>query len=153
MTDAKAMMFICDDLSFAITGKINISGLFTSDIIIQENPTLLPQLVFLFAIDFPIEKGYTPVAIEISLPEEESPRRLDLASQQVISIPERNRRAMKLPFLLQQVSLRCGKIEAKIICDGGEVYAGRIWVNTPATFQEFLQRAEAYASAHAEGEN
>lgn len=146
MSDAKAMMFVCDDMSFSITGKINISGMFTSDVIIPSSPTLVPQMVFLFAIELPIENGYTPVALEILLPNEPEPRRLSLPSQNILFVPERNRRSIKFPYLIQNAMLHCGKIEGSVVCDERTISAGRMWVNTPETYAQFLQNAQSHAS-------
>jgi hypothetical protein len=139
-------MFVCDDVAFSITGKINVTGIFTNDIIIPFNPTPLPQVSFLFAIDFPLEKGYAPVAIEIQLPKEPDPRIIPLPKQDIVFLPGRTRRSAKIPYLLQNAVVHCGKIEAHIVCEEHRVYAGRMWVNTQDTFAELLKNAGATPS-------
>jgi hypothetical protein len=131
MISRDAMFFLCDDVLVALSGKMTIAGMYTSDIIIPNEGIQIAQLVAVFTIRTPMETPFQKLVLQISMPGEENPQQIDLSGQsKSASIPGRTTLNYKLPFLIGNPILHSGPIEAKVIHESGEMLAGRHWVTT-----------------------
>src|ERR1700719_4006962 len=140
MDDRQAMFFICDEVLVALNGKYTISGLYTGDITVPQVPMQIPQLVAMFEIKTAIDNPFKSLILQVSIPGEIAPRQLDLsaavqAGQAMPVIPGRTMAIYRFPFLIQGLILQSGPIEAKVICEDGEILAGTQWVSTAAEMQ------------------
>src|SRR5262249_994037 len=119
-------------------GKFTVAGLFTGDIVIAQSPSQLVQLVVVFEIKTPVGNPFKKLVLQVSFPNEENPRQLDLTSSlpaQSGALPGRTVTMLRLPFLIQAPTLSSGAIEAKVIHEDGELLAGKQWIVTVAEAQ------------------
>jgi hypothetical protein len=146
MTERQAMFFICDDVLIALNGKYTVSGIYTGDIIINQDPTQLLQLVVMFEIRTPIDNPFRTLVLHVSLPGEESPRRLELPPfPSPPKLPERTAILHRFPFLITNPILRSGPIEVKVLHEEGELSAGKQWVVTVQQAQAMVTAQQAVA--------
>jgi hypothetical protein len=132
MIERRATFFICDDLLIALNGKLSISGMYTGDLVISSDQTVLTQLVILVQIETPIEKPFRYLRLQALFPGESGPKTLD-APQPIpaaIAVQGRTTAILRLPFLIPQPILRPGPIEVTIVHDEGEISAGEQWIIT-----------------------
>lgn len=133
MADRQATFFVCDDLLVALNGKFTIAGLYAGDIVITQSPAQLIQLVVMFEIKTPIEKPFQKLILQVSFPNEENPRQLDMSPSlpaQLSVLPSRTVVTLRIPFLIQAPVLNSGAIEIKVIHEEGELFAGKQWIVT-----------------------
>ena len=138
MTERRAFFLVCDDLLMALNGKITIVGAYSNDIIIASDPFTIGQLVFWFQIETPIAKPLQTLELQVSLPGDETPRRLDVPQSILSPISAaagRTKITYRWPFLLAPVQLRPGPIELKLIHEEGVMDVGVQWVVTVAQVQ------------------
>jgi hypothetical protein len=124
-----ATLLVCDDLLYSLMGKVNLIGIYTSDIAINGPGQVAGQLVFFFVMEGDISERPTHVSLEITLPGT-PPRRLDFPAfpTDIQQQPGRTRWYLRLPFLLPQVVLHPGRIEGKIIYAGNEIALRGPWI-------------------------
>jgi hypothetical protein len=131
MTERTASVFVCDEVLFSLTGKVQVIGMYTQDIVIPSEELPVNQLVFFFTvhtlrtdpfhslkfrIDFP---GSNPIEYEI--PPFVAQATQDHRRKQII---------YRQPVLTQQQILRPGRIVASVIHERGEIEAGGFWIMT-----------------------
>jgi hypothetical protein len=131
--DRQASVIIADDLTASLVGKFNLFGIYTSDIVIPTDPAFLTQLVFLFSLDTSIDDIFHYAQLKVTLPG------MPTATQDVpipspplpSQVPEgRTRWLLRQPILIQQLVLRPGRIEAKVVHDKGEIEVkGLPWIS------------------------
>lgn len=127
MTERKATFFVCDETLVALNGKLTIGGMYTGDIGIAEAEVRLNQLIIFVQIETPAEKPFQRLSINISFPGEEKPRTID-GLRGLSPPPGHDTIVMKRPVLFQQVALRPGPIEVRVVHEEGEIFAGAQWV-------------------------
>lgn len=129
MKSWNATLLVCDDLLYSLTGKINLFGIYTGDIGVPLQMQATGQLVFLFLLEGDLSERPGRVTLEVSLPGESSPNRLDVGPLAVpAAAPGRTRWNLRLPFLVAQPVLRPGRIEAKIIHGKDEISVRGPWI-------------------------
>jgi hypothetical protein len=127
MTERTAYLLVADDLRFALTGKLDLHGIYTGDIVIPSEKLVANQLVFLWMLETDVKDPFQLLTLEITLPQAE-PNRFSL-SLPAQTIPEgRTRWHMKHPQLIQPAILRPGRIEAKVIHEKGEIPVTGPWI-------------------------
>lgn len=127
MTERKATFFVCDETLVALSGKLTIGGMYTGDIGIPEPEARLNQLVIFVQIETPAERPIQRLSVNISFPGEEKPRTID--GLRGLAPPlGHDTLVYKRPFLFQQITLRPGPIEVKVVHEEGEIFAGTQWV-------------------------
>jgi hypothetical protein len=130
MVARQATLLVADDARIALTGKFDISGIYTSDIMILTDPTVAPQLVFLFLVETDLSEPFKSLVIEIKLPGSDPIRLPPLVIPPIGPAPSgRTRQLYRWPQLVQSALLRPGKIEAKIIHESGEIVIGGPWIS------------------------
>ncbi len=128
MADRLASLLVADDLLFAMNGKYNITGVYTGDILIAVDPTMLPQLVFLFLIETDVTEPFHSLTLEIKMPGSEPVRMPPVQIPPGPHIEGRTRQFLRWPQLVQNVRLSPGKIEAKVIHESGEIPVAGPWI-------------------------
>jgi hypothetical protein len=134
MTARQATILVSDEVTYSLSGKLNIFGTYTADIQIFDDPTPAVQLVFLFIIETDPNDPYQSLELEIALPGMQKNRMAIPVSRLVPSHSDKMRWCLKYPFLVVSPLLRPGPIEAKIIHEKGEIsVAGPTIVLRPRT--------------------
>src|SRR5579872_480683 len=128
MTERSASVLVCDNILFDVTGKAYLHGLYPGDITMPGDELLVNQLVFYFTIQAPKTTKMTPfeiVTLRVT-PPGATMSELSIPVANLVHAPNPNRPFMILraPLLIQQLVLRPGKIETKVIVDGEEIDAG-----------------------------
>jgi hypothetical protein len=127
MASRHATVIICDEILFSLTGKFNILGNYTADLSIPQNPTQLPQLVFLFLIETDATDPFQSLSLRVAFPDSEPIKHSIPTFANPVTL-ERPRSTIRWPLLIPQPSLRPGPIEAKVIHEKGELIAATPWV-------------------------
>ena len=149
MTERQVMFFVCDDVFVSMNGKYTISGMYTGDIVIPQEPAQLPQLIVMFEIRTPISHPFESLVLQVSIPGEAEPRTLDISfaiPRPLPTLKGRKSWSLRYPFLISAPNIKSGAIAAKIIHEGGELAAGKQWVVTVAEAQANLITMVAAAS-------
>ena len=130
--DRQASVLIADDMVMSLLGKINLSGIYTSDIVIPIDPFGVPQLVFLFSLETDVSDPFQHIQLQVIFPTQQ-PVEMSVSPPAIppSSLPEqRTRLLMRQPFLIQQPLLRPGRIQAKVLHDKGEIdIASLPWIS------------------------
>jgi hypothetical protein len=128
MTERAAHLLVADDLRIALTGKLDLYGIYTGDIIIPGERLVANQLVFLWTVETDAKDPFQTLTFEITLPQAE-PNRFSLSLLASPPIPDgRTRRYVKQPQLVQPAILRPGRIQAKVIHERGEIPVRGPWI-------------------------
>jgi hypothetical protein len=129
MADRQGIVLVSDDLLASFSGKFNVIGIYTGDIIIFAEPSHVIQLVVLFVIECSLDDPFRSIILEVSLPGEPEPRHMSVP---LVSPPQsrpgRTRWILRLPFALNNILLRPGQIRTKVIHEKGEMDLGGPWV-------------------------
>jgi hypothetical protein len=121
MSDRQATMIVADDWVTTISGKVNISGIYGTDISIPVDPFTASQLVFAFIIETSPEDPYQSLEIRVTLPGGDT-RNLHLPiSRFKDGEADKIRWCLKYPLLFANPILRPGPIEAKVIHEKGGI--------------------------------
>jgi hypothetical protein len=126
----QATLLVADDLTYTLTGKLSILGVYQSDIVIPHDPYFVNQLVFFFAIETPPDDPCLSVELVVTLPGDGGERRLSLPVANFVTTPaDKSRWTIKYPLLFQGLLLHKGQIEAKVIHEKGEISVAAPYVN------------------------
>jgi hypothetical protein len=131
MIRRSASVIVCDDILIGLTGKVHLQGVYPSDITIPGDVLSINQLVFYFTAETPKDKPFKKLVLKVT-PPGAGPTQIEipLSSVSQVSNPERPKMILRAPLLMQQVLLRPGKIEAKVITESEELDAGGIWISS-----------------------
>jgi hypothetical protein len=130
MKDWKAIPFICDEVTYSLTGKVFAQGIYTGDLSIPSDEFTIPQLVFFFLIEGPADTLFKSITLKVLLPGQ-PPATMEVPlSIPAKRDPRRTRMSLKSPFLILQPVLRPGRIETKVVHVEGEIDAGGQWIVT-----------------------
>jgi hypothetical protein len=126
-----ASVLVCDEILFNITGKAFLQGIYPIDITIPGDELVMNQLVFYFSAETDKKKPFKTVALKVVLPGEK-PTQIDVpfAAPLSSSNTDRPKMVLRAPLLVQQMVLRPGKIETKVITESEELDAGGIWITS-----------------------
>jgi hypothetical protein len=121
MTARQATVLVADEMTYSLSGKFNVFGVYTTDINIPSDPSFTTQLVFLFIIETSPDDPYQKVELLVQLPGGES-RHLPLTISNLrLGAADQRRWCLKYPLLFNSPILRPGPIEAKVIHERGEI--------------------------------
>jgi hypothetical protein len=123
-----ASVFISEEFLISLTGKFTVQGLFTTDIVIPTEPFSANQLVFLFSIETDMDDPLQRLTLEVTFPHQPS-RTLEVPLPPFVPMPGRTKWVFRWPFLIQNVVLQPGRIEAKVIHEKGELVAAAPWIS------------------------
>jgi hypothetical protein len=132
----QASVIVCEDVTYTLSGKMNIQGVFTTDIGIPFEPYIAVQLVFVFLIETSPDDLFQKLELSVELPGGQQSLR------HPINIPalrpaagDSLRWSLKTPLLFPSVILHPGPIVTKVIHDKGEITTAApfIVLNKPAT--------------------
>jgi hypothetical protein len=134
MTMRQATVLVSEDLTYALNGKMNIQGVFTTDIGIPFEPYLASQLVFVFLVETTPDDPYKTLELSVELPGGQQNLRQPIMVRTLRpSAGDQLRWSLKYPLLFSGPILRPGPIIAKVIHDKGEISAATpsIVLNVP----------------------
>jgi hypothetical protein len=121
-------VIVSDDFLISLQGKFNIIGVYTGDIAIAADEIITQQLVFTFIMESSIDDVPSMITFEVSFPGEEARRMMCPLALPSSIPPERNKFVLRIPFAINNITLRPGRIEVKVIYEGGEVKATAPWI-------------------------
>jgi hypothetical protein len=129
MIERKAIAFACDEVSWTITGKITISGIYTGDISLPQLELRVAQIVFFFIMETDVADPFQTITLRVTLPGI-APEFLPVPIFPTVHNEGRQRVVIRQPFLISNPTLRPGRIVMSLIHERGEIEAGSIWVTT-----------------------
>ena len=119
----QATLLIADEIFYNLVGKATIQGVYQSDLVIPAEESTVSQLLFYFQMETDIEDAFQSLSVEVTLPGND-PVRHGVPVIWPISGEEGRRLFYKHPMLIQNPTLRRGRIEAKVIHESGEIVVG-----------------------------
>jgi hypothetical protein len=127
--ERRASVIVCDEILFALTGKVFLQGVYSSDITIPGQEISLPQLVFYFTAETSKENPFKKMTLRV-VPPDTPPAQLEIPIETIPQAinPDRPKMILRAPIVLQQILLKPGKIETTVITEGEELDAGGIWI-------------------------
>jgi hypothetical protein len=127
--ERRASVIVCDEVLFALTGKVFLQGVYPSDITIFGQEISYPQLVFYFTAETSKEYPFKKMTLKV-VPPGMPPALLDVPIETIPQTrnPDRPKMVIRAPILIQQILLRPGKIETAVITEVEELDAGGMWV-------------------------
>ena len=63
----RASVIVADELTLHMNGKVNLTGVYSNDIVIPASPILVSQLMFLFIIEASPDDIYKNLSVSIKL--------------------------------------------------------------------------------------
>lgn len=134
MSDYHAQLVVCDDVAISLSGKINITGAYTADILINSEQMVAPQIVFFFFVEGAMSELPKTVTCEVTLPGEEPRQFASFTPIFGQNLTDRKRWFLRLPYVVPLPVLRVGPLRGKVIMDIGEIDVVGPWItNTPAS--------------------
>jgi hypothetical protein len=127
----QASLILADEIYYNLYGKAILQGIYSADIAIPANPSVVPQLIFYFMAEADVSDPFHSMTFEVTFPEGEPIRHVaPVLAPEVIkaTFPGRKRLGYRYPFLVQAPTLRPGKIEAKLIHEKGEIEIAAPWI-------------------------
>jgi hypothetical protein len=115
----QANLITADEVMFSVSGKLNVLGIYATDINIPTDPMVATQLVFLFLIETDTDDPYQKLELRVELPGGDSRQTPLNISGFRGGQADKVRWSLKYPFLFQNPILRPGPIVATVIHDKG----------------------------------
>lgn len=133
MKNWQATLQVCDDVLVSLSGKFNLVGLYTADIGIPIDPTLIPQLAFFFDVSGDLPDRPEKIDLQITFPGGES-RQITVDAPLPAGPPLQGRTKwhIRAPMLAQNIVLKPGRITARIKHRGEELEVHGAWVVLPS---------------------
>jgi hypothetical protein len=131
MATRQATVLVADEIFFNLYGKAVLQGIYTTDLIINADPTLATQLVFFFIAETDISDPFRSLSVEVTLPATTPIRQSVPVQWPIPAIAEhgRTRIFVRWPLLIPApLTLHPGRIEAKVIHENGEIEVGAPWI-------------------------
>ncbi len=131
----QATLLVADEIWYNLYGKAILQGLYHGDLVIPTNPSNAPQLLFYFMMETDLSDPFRSLAVEVTLPESDAVRHVVGVTYPIPSTAHEGRTRLfyRHPLLIQAPVLRPGRIDAKVIHEGGEIVVGAPWIVTLAT--------------------
>jgi hypothetical protein len=124
----QATMLVCDDTRLEITGKGILIGLYVTDMAIPVPSFQTAQLQFFLIFECTLDERPKSLTFEVTLPNQK-PVTWFIPIVQDIKFPEgRDRLVLRQPFQLLNPVLEPGRINARIIHEGGEIELRGPWI-------------------------
>lgn len=115
----QATVVVADDALYSLSGKLNLSGVYGTDISIPFDPTHAAQLIFCFIIEAEPDDPYQQIVVRVELPGGDS-RQMQLAMHTFVSgEADKIRWCVKYPLLFQAPALKPGPILASVLHEKG----------------------------------
>jgi hypothetical protein len=118
----QASLLAADEVNFSISGKINVFGIYTTDINIFTDPSSTTQLVFLFVIETDPDDPYQEITIRVDLPGGDTRQQVLAVKNFRDGAADKIRWSLKQPLLFQGPILRPGPIVAQVIHEKGILF-------------------------------
>jgi hypothetical protein len=117
----QATVLVADELTYSVSGKMSIIGIYTGDIFLPAPQAHVQQLVFIFIADCEPDDPFQRMELSVTFPSGDR-RALEVPMQSLrLSLSDKIRWTVRQPFLIQNVVLSPGQILAKITHEKGEI--------------------------------
>jgi hypothetical protein len=130
----QASLLVADETMISISGKLNILGIYTTDINIPTDPMIAAQLVFVFIVETEPDDPYQKLDLRVDLPSGDFRQVPVNLSALRDGQADKIRWSLKFPLLFQNAILKPGPIVATVIHEDGVILPGAPFINlrTPA---------------------
>jgi hypothetical protein len=130
MIERSASFEVADDFRIALTGKMDLLGIYPGDIVIPSEGVVVAQLIIFWTIHTGADDPFKSLSIEINFPQNPALILQGMAPPQISGpIPEgRTRFTIKQPQLVQAVPLRSGRMTGRVIHERGEIAVNGPWI-------------------------
>ncbi|MGA2312861.1 MAG: hypothetical protein ABSF87_10915 [Xanthobacteraceae bacterium] len=115
----QASLITADDSTFSISGKLNVIGIYATDITIPTDPMIASQLVFLFIVEADPSDPYQKLDLRIDLPSGDFRQVPVNLTTLRAGEADKIRWSLKFPLLFQNAILKPGPIVATAIHEKG----------------------------------
>jgi len=115
----QASLITADDTTLSITGKLNITGVYATDISIPTDPMIASQLVFIFIVETDPDDIYQKLDLRVDLPGGDFRQVPVNLTALRIGEADKIRWSLKSPLLFQNAILKPGPIIATAIHEKG----------------------------------
>jgi hypothetical protein len=115
----QASLLVADEATLTLSGKLNIFGIYPTDITILSDPTSARQLVFAFFVETDPDDPFQRLELHVALPGGDE-------RHMIVSLPslrdgqaDKIRWSLKFPLLFQNPRLKPGPIKATVTHEKG----------------------------------
>jgi len=115
----QATVIAADEATLSLSGKMNIFGIYTTDIQILSDPTVANQLVFVFMIETDPAEPFQQLMVRVELPGGDTRQQILAPQTFTEGRADTIRWSVKFPLLFQNPVLRPGPIVAQVIHEKG----------------------------------
>jgi hypothetical protein len=119
-----ASVLVADDVTHSISGKLNLSGVYPTDIVIPFEPWTANQLVFVFIIETDPTDPYQSLTVHVELPGGDSRHMVLPLKNFAPGEADKRRWSLKYPLLFSNPILQAGPIFANVIHESGILFTG-----------------------------
>jgi hypothetical protein len=117
----QASLIVADEALISVSGKLNVLGIYTTDINIPTDPLVVGQLVFLFVVESDPEDQYKKLDLRVDLPSGDFRQTAVNLGTLREGQADKIRWSLKFPLLFQNAILRPGPIVATVIHEDGVI--------------------------------
>lgn len=122
----EAYYLVCDEAQVSLTSnKFNLLGIYNADIAVPQAGLTAGQLVFHFVVHCDLTERPNLLTLEVTLPGS-APKTLPVP---IVPPPhvsdDRTRWVAQVPFVLHQPVLNPGRVEGRVLFDGGHAVSIR----------------------------
>lgn len=117
----QATVLIADDYTYSLSGKFNLTGVYSTDISIPTDPTFAAQLIFLFVIETDPDDLFQKLELHVALPGGDSRHLVLPLPKFVPTLSDQRRWTLKYPLLFTNPILKPGPIEATVLHEKGTI--------------------------------
>jgi hypothetical protein len=115
----QAVVIAADEALISVSGKLNVLGIYATDINIPTDPMVVGQLVFLFVVETNPDEPFQKLELRIDLPSGDFRQLPVNLSTLRDGQADKVRWSLKFPVLFQNAILKPGPIVATVIHEGG----------------------------------
>ena len=108
----QASVMTADEALLSVSGKLNVIGIYTTDIHITTDPTIANQLVFVFQIETEPNDLFQQITLRVELPGGDSRQQMLTLQTFRDGLADKIRWSLKFPLLFQNPILKPGPIIA-----------------------------------------
>jgi hypothetical protein len=127
MISRNAHVIASDDLRVEVGGKLTIVGMYTGNIGIATDPYITPQMVFTFFVYTDVDDPFLSLTFEVTPPGENTPLSMNVSlpplERRPKMAPESKGTIYRIPMFASSLTLRPGRVKARVIHERGEIEA------------------------------
>jgi hypothetical protein len=118
----QATLVTADEATISLSGKMNIFGVYSTDITIPTETTVVTQLVFVFLVETDPDDIYQKLELRVDLPSGDFRHLPVNLTNLKATHADTIRWSLKYPLLFQNAILKPGPITAAVIHEKGIIY-------------------------------